>query len=92
MPSGTMAEARTIRFSAVDPELPSKIPTTGAYAESEKAQAAGRAFSEGVGGFGERVVALKAAVPHGATPNSVDKSIAAVGRMTFPRSGEPAKP
>jgi hypothetical protein len=46
MPSGTTADARMIRFSTVDPELASRISTSRAYAEREKAQAAGRAFSK----------------------------------------------
>jgi hypothetical protein len=35
-----------IRLSTVEPEFASSVATTRAYAESEKAQAAGRAFSK----------------------------------------------
>ena len=60
-------------------------PHSPSLCRNEKARAAARAFSEGVGGYGEHVIALKAAAPHGATPNSVDKSIAPLSRMTYPR-------
>jgi hypothetical protein len=38
--------------------------------KGEGAQAAGRAPSEGVGGYGEHLIALEAAAPHAHDPNS----------------------
>jgi hypothetical protein len=67
--SGTTADARMMRFSTVDPELPSSIPTDRAYVEKKRPGRQDRAFSkkESVA-LASDPVASKVAAPHGTTP------------------------